>query len=138
MIRVLIFEDNMEYVQLMERAFKAYEGREFELVHFAELGAGLESLIKETYDAVLLDLTLVDASESITLGSMQEYGDQLPVIVLSATTHDRLERVVRDHGMDFRVKDATPWREVPEIVTAAVREFRLARQAEDIADQDPK
>lgn len=124
MIRVLMIEDNPEYVQLMVRAFETNEGRDFELVHFDKLSAGLKSLSKESYDAVLLDLTLPDASESITLGCMQEYGDQLPVIVLSATRHNVLERVARDHGMDFRVKDETPWREVPEIVSAAVHEFR--------------
>ena len=67
-IRVLLVEDNPGDARLVEETLAEVRSARFDLTHVTRLDDARQSLEKEQYDAVLLDLFLEECTSSATFG----------------------------------------------------------------------
>jgi len=102
--RVVIVEDNPGDVDLVrETLAEAVPG--VDVRSFSRLADAAEYLATEPSDAVILDLSLPDASEMEGLRRIRAAVPAMPVIVLTGATDERLVAGALDHGaQDYLVK----------------------------------
>lgn len=86
--RVLIVDDHPLFRDALETALdRAFSG-EATTQHAACLSDAIAALVDASYDLVLLDLTLSDASGFSGLTDLQGRGVKCPIVVVSATESD--------------------------------------------------
>ncbi|OPA74647.1 DNA-binding response regulator [Paenibacillus selenitireducens] len=87
--RILIIEDDTDIARLVQQLFEsnAYEAV---AVHDGEIG--LKVALEETWDLILLDLSLPEISGIELLKILRDRGKKVPVIIVTAV--DRTESVV--------------------------------------------
>ena len=87
--KVLLVEDNPGDALLLREALGDLAGSlSFDLVHVGRLEAALQRIGQETFDAILLDLSLPDAQGVDTVVRMQEAAPRLPIVVLTGLDND--------------------------------------------------
>ena len=73
-IHILLIEDNVPDADYLQEMLAEVQNPSFSVLHAARLSKGLELLISEKIDAVLLDLGLPDSQGMETLVKRQEPG----------------------------------------------------------------
>jgi DNA-binding response OmpR family regulator len=86
--KVLLVEDNPGDVRLLNEALLEVQPAPFDLVHVDRFITAIESLKRETFSAVLLDLSLPDAKGLDTVVRMQREADAVPIVVLTGLDDD--------------------------------------------------
>lgn len=81
--RILLVEDNPSDVMLLMRQLDVHAPGEFEVQTAQSIRDGLESLSRTTFDVVLLDLFLPDASGLKGIVDIYSVHPQVPIIVLT-------------------------------------------------------
>ncbi|MCX7680740.1 MAG: ATP-binding protein [Anaerolineae bacterium] len=104
-IRILMIEDDAEYVSLIRALLRVMWDTPSTLEHAGTLAQGLELLHSGRFDVVLLDLTLPDCYGFETFTTLRARAGQIPVIVLTGTSDRVLAlRAVREGAQDYLVK----------------------------------
>ncbi len=99
---------------------------QLEVVHVERIGAALERLCDRAIDAVLLDLSLPDATGLNGLRQIRAAAPQLPVIMLTGSAdHGLAGAAVRDGAQDYLVKGMTDG----ETLARAIRYAVLRQQS---------
>ena len=89
-IRCLLIEDNPIDVKIIKYCLTEVVQFKFH-VHWANcLSDGLKKIAKETYDIVLLDLSLPDSKDIDTFKQVFENIDNTPIIVITANEDEKL------------------------------------------------
>lgn len=94
--RVLIIEDDAQIRNFITYALRA-EG--FQTLAAATAQAGLDLLVGEAVDLVLLDMGLPDYDGMDVIAKVREWSD-LPILVVSARDQDREKAAALDAGAD--------------------------------------
>jgi signal transduction histidine kinase len=104
--RVLLIEADSNDVCLLRKALE--DGRaSFELSVASTLAEGLETVARNSWDVVLSDLSLPDASGLDTVRRLRSSAPDLPIIVLSSVADDEAAHETLDHGaQDYLVKNS--------------------------------
>ena len=99
-MNILLIEDNLAEARLLQEVLKGAIVSRFNLAHVKRLGEAIAALKTETFDVVLLDLTLPDSEGLASLDSLIQHAPSLPVVVLTNTNDDELaiESVVVTRG----------------------------------------
>jgi len=117
-IRVLLVEDNPGDARLVQELLSdAYPGKA-KVQHARTAADAMEALSrsakspKETFDIVLLDLSMPDSQWLASFGQMQAVAPRVPVVVLTGLDDDDMAlRSIREGAQDYLVKgDVTPER----------------------------
>ena len=104
-IKLLLVEDNAAEARLLQEYLKAVKSKQFSLVHVKRLRAAIDRLESESFDIILLDLTLPDSEGLETLEAMNAIAPSLPIVVLTHTEDDELAvSLVRRGAQDYLVK----------------------------------
>ncbi|MEJ2345900.1 MAG: PAS domain S-box protein [Gammaproteobacteria bacterium] len=104
-IRVLLVEDNPGDARLVELSLSEVTGTHFEVVHADRLGHALTVLRSESFDAVLLDLSLPDSFGLDTASQIEAADPSLPIVVLSGLADDAVAlEAVKGGAQDYLVK----------------------------------
>jgi signal transduction histidine kinase len=105
--RILIVEDNPGDARLVEECFRENGARlASAFVAAGSLAAGLETLERDTFDVVLLDLSLPDSSGIETFQSVQAKASDVAIIVLSGNEDEALAaEIVKMGAQDSLSKD---------------------------------
>src|SRR5215208_718773 len=104
-MRVLLVEDNDDDALLIEETLSATA---IAIERAERLSTALQKLAKETFDAVLLDLSLPDAHGLETLGRMRRDGPSVPIIVLSGLNSEEIGvKAVEEGAQDYLIKGQT-------------------------------
>ncbi len=104
-IRVLLLEDNAGDARLMGELLKESTTTQFDLVHVERLTDALIKLTKETFDVVIIDLTVPDSSGFETFLKIRSLSEDLPIIVLTGFSEDELaEKTLQEGAQDYLVK----------------------------------
>lgn len=104
-VKILLIEDNLAEARLLQEFLKQAKSHEFSLVHVKRLGEALQELRRETYDVILLDLTLPDSEGLASLAPLITQAPSLPIVVLTNTNDDELAlEAVRRGAQDYLVK----------------------------------
>jgi glutamate dehydrogenase (NAD(P)+) len=95
-LRVLLFEDIPEQLELLEQLLLQSKHPQIELTTVDTLARGCPLLVKQKFDVILLDLDLPDSRGFETFRRVQAQAPEVPVIVLS----DREDRRAAARAVD--------------------------------------
>jgi diguanylate cyclase (GGDEF)-like protein/PAS domain S-box-containing protein len=106
-IRVLLIEDSPGDARLVEIYLSQASAATYRLTHCGRLDDGLEQLDQNSYDIVLLDLTLPDSHGIETFERAYAHGREVPIVVMTGHDDSKLAlRAVREGAQDYLVKSA--------------------------------
>jgi DNA-binding response OmpR family regulator len=137
-LKVLLVEDDPAQARLVEALLG--EAEEIAVAHEATLGAALDRLREEPFDAVLLDLSLPDAAGDDVIDQVRRVAPETAVVVSSGqSAADRLlvRAAVRKGADDLLPKAEVTTASLARVLTVAVERRRLLtavqRHAADLA-----
>ncbi|MGK7917971.1 MAG: ATP-binding protein [Prochloraceae cyanobacterium] len=103
--KILLIEDNLAEARLLQEFLKEANHKQFSLVHVQRLQQALQLLEQESFDAILLDLTLPDSQGLSSLEPLMKKAPSLPIVVLTNMNDDELAiEAVRQGAQDYLVK----------------------------------
>ncbi|MBF2025268.1 MAG: response regulator [Oscillatoriales cyanobacterium C42_A2020_001] len=104
-VRMLLVEDNPAEARFLQELLKGTLFGRFDLVHTQRLWDAIAYLNKESFDLILLDLTLPDSQGIESLDSLIQQAPSLPIVVLTNTNDEELAvEAVRHGAQDYLVK----------------------------------
>ncbi|MHA1498744.1 MAG: response regulator [Promethearchaeota archaeon] len=104
-ISVLIIEDNPGDARLIKEMLKEATQFDINLIEYSTLSNGLEELIKNEIEVILLDLNLPDCSGLNTISIIHEKVKNIPIIILTGRDDELLAIQSLKLGMqDYLVK----------------------------------
>ncbi|WGV28133.1 hybrid sensor histidine kinase/response regulator [Halotia branconii] len=105
LVKILLIEDNLAEARLLQEFLKQAQSKEFTLVHVKRLQEALQEIRKDTYDVILLDLTLPDSQGLSSLPPLMINAPSIPIVVLTNTNDEELAiEAVRQGAQDYLVK----------------------------------
>ncbi|MDJ0736936.1 MAG: hybrid sensor histidine kinase/response regulator [Nostocaceae cyanobacterium] len=128
-INILLIEDNLAYARLLQEFIKQANSHELNIIHVTYLAEAIKKVSKDTYDIILLDLTLPDSEGLASLAPLMSQAPSIPIVVLTNTNDDELAlEAVRRGAQDYLVK-----REVNPAVL--LRSLRYAIERKQVLEQ---
>ncbi|MDJ0843121.1 ATP-binding protein [Crocosphaera sp.] len=104
-IKVLLIEDNLAEARLLHEVLKGATRQEFRLCHEKRLGDALNQLQTQTFDIILLDLTLPDSQGLDSFVPIISQNSHIPIVVLTNMNDEELAlEAVRKGAQDYLVK----------------------------------
>lgn len=104
-IKVLSIEDDHEYAHLLREMLTAAWDAPFDLEHADRLSTGQERLAAETFDLILLDLSLPDSWGFDSFTEVHKRAPDVPIIVLSGLGDRKLAmRAVQEGAQGYLIK----------------------------------
>lgn len=104
-IKVLLIEDNQGDAVLIREMLKEVKSTEFKVKHAHILSEGMEYLLKEDFDIILLDLALPDSTGIKTFTITNEHAPELPIIILTGLSDEEFAiKAVGEGAQDYLVK----------------------------------
>ncbi len=105
MKQILLIEDNAIELRLLQEVLKGSILHRCELTAVQRLRDGIALLETQTFDLILLDLSLPDSVGLTSLDRLLAIAPQLPIVVLTNTDDDELAlEAVRHGAQDYLVK----------------------------------
>jgi len=104
-LRILLVEDNPGDARLTRELLLESGALDFDMAHVTTLGEALQRLAAESFDIVLLDLSLGDAQGLETVVRVHQRFPLVPVIVLSGLDDEgKAVEAVQNGAQDYLVK----------------------------------
>lgn len=105
LFNVLLVEDNPGDAYLIQEQFKTAKTDRYHLTHVEYLATAISSLAKNSFDIILLDLSLPDSQGLETLKTVKEYSWEIPIVILSGINDEEFAiQAVRQGAQDYLVK----------------------------------
>ena len=102
---VLLVEDNPGDAFLIQERFKTAKTHIFYLNHVEYLAQAIALLAQNSFDVILLDLSLPDSRGIETLKTIKEHSWEIPIVILSGINDEELAiQAVRQGAQDYLVK----------------------------------
>ncbi|OCQ94328.1 histidine kinase [Oscillatoriales cyanobacterium USR001] len=129
-LKVLLVEDNLDDAEMIQELLLTNRGSQaLLLTPVVRLSQALEYLRQETFDAILLDLSLPDSQGFQTVARLQEYGLNIPIIVLTGNINEEIATQSIQAGVqEYLVK-----REVDSKLLMRSLRYAIARQKRQAA-----
>ncbi len=104
-MNILLVEDEPGDVLLIQEMFKEIVDTDFKLIHTNRLELALQHLIKDNFDAMLLDLGLLDSQGMNTFTTMRMHSPQLPIIILTGLIDEEFAvNAIGEGAQDYLIK----------------------------------
>jgi len=104
-IEIFLFEDNQEDAILAQYLLAEIENLDYSIRHVKRLSQGLELLLLEKPDIILLDLNLPDSNGLETFAAVNEIAGGVPIIIMSGLTDKDLALTAVQMGaQDYLIK----------------------------------
>ncbi len=104
-MRILMVEDNAGDARLLRELLSEESGMTFVLSHVVRLSEAVKRLTDEPFDAILLDITLPDATGIDTVRRIREVAPQIPIVILTGHTDEAFAvTAVREGAQDYLIK----------------------------------
>jgi diguanylate cyclase (GGDEF)-like protein len=104
-IKTLLIEDNPDDVELMKDLFSEANCSLTGFVHADELSAGLEILAHNSFEIVLLDITLPDSYGPDTFYKLHDKIPETPIIVITGNRDEKLiGNLLQNGAQDYLIK----------------------------------
>lgn len=128
-IRVFLIEDNPGDAHLVERYLAAAEGEGFRLETADRVAAGIERIVSDEPDVLLLDLNLPDSQGLETFRRVYSRVPELPLIVMTGQDDRALAlEAVRDGAQDYLVKHEVDTELLVRAIHYAIERKRFAEE----------
>jgi diguanylate cyclase (GGDEF)-like protein len=144
-LKVLLIEDDLDDLALFEEALLEIEERLYtrkwmtpcELVPVDRISEALECLRSETFDVVLLDLTLPDAHGPDAFVRVRASAPDVPVIVLVSEADESLAiTLMRQGAQDYLIKSELDCLPLARSLRCAVERSRVSSAMKSLAFLD--
>lgn len=125
--KILLLEDEEAHAFMIQRAF-AKTAPQYSLILVSTLSAARQALAENTaFAAVIFDLNLPDGRGTDLLEEIGQW--ELPAIIMTSFG-DETEAVkaLKQGAMDYVAKSEYAFKEMPQIVNRAIREFRQIQE----------
>jgi two-component system cell cycle sensor histidine kinase/response regulator CckA len=104
-LRVLLIEDNPGDADWVEEHLSELGTYQVEITRAPRLEEGLRELTSQAFDAVIVDLSLPDASPAQTLAHIRKTRESVAILVLSGSEDDQVRReALRSGAQEFLTK----------------------------------
>ncbi len=104
-IKALLVEDNPDDAHLLREYLKEVGSAQVELVHAQQLKDALKRLAEESFDVILLDLSLPDSRGIETVRRMRVQAGAVPIVVLTGLDDTEIAMQAAQEGaQDYLVK----------------------------------
>jgi signal transduction histidine kinase len=105
-VNILIIEDSLAEARLLRELLSESQKELFNIVHVQRLREAIKQLeTSDSYDLILLDLSLPDSQGLNSLESVNQKAPHLPIVVLTNTEDDELSvNALRQGAQDYLVK----------------------------------
>ena len=135
-IKVLLIEDSEADARFILEMLKEIKSK-FELVHSKKLGEGLQILNEDSFDVLLLDLSLPDSMGFDTFENAHTHKPGLPIVILSGLDDEELAiKAVRKGAQDYLIKGDVSTRILSRAISYAIErkntEKELIESREDL------
>ncbi len=105
LLRVLLVEDNPGDADLIVGLLPGEGPTQFKVECVPQLSEALERVGKDRFDIILLDLGLPDSDGLDTLRDMQRQAAELPIIVLTSISDERVAlAAIQEDAQDYLIK----------------------------------
>ena len=120
-LKILMVEDNRADAVLLRETLLDIEPEAFDLSWDDRVGKALNRLKRNSFDAILLDLTLPDSQGLATLELVQSAAKGIPLIVVTGIEDEELAiRAIRQGAQDYLVKGRSDGRGIARAIRYAV------------------
>ena len=138
MIRVLLVEHNPADATRAIEMLRETEKGEIEVIHVERLSSAMHRLGRESFDAILMDRSLVDTHGLDTLDLIQAALGRMPIVVLGKKDDEAAERQMIQHGaQEVVIKDGSTAAQLTRAVRHAVERKKAEQHLSYLAQQDP-
>ncbi|MEG4323635.1 MULTISPECIES: PAS domain S-box protein [unclassified Microcoleus] len=129
-LKVLLVEDCAEDAELIQELLSECRlGQLIETTNVVRLREAIEILSCEIFDVILLDLSLPDSQKFNTLFRLQDFGINIPIVILTAANDEELAvELIAAGAQDYLVKTQVDSRLLVRTLRCAIA--RQKRQAE--------
>lgn len=129
-IRLLLVEDNPGDAVLLRETLREVGGTDqFVLTHATRLDEALEKLSSQTFDVILLDLSLPDAHGLETLSRANASAAGTPIVVLTGNNDDTIAfKAVQEGAQDYLVKGQVDANLLARSLRYAIERQRMVAQ----------
>ena len=125
-ITVLLIEDNEGDAYLVSESLANFQPRPFKITHRDRLSSGLASLSDESFDLVLLDLSLPDSDGFETFRRVRESSPFIPIVILTGLDdQDLANKTAREGGQDYLLKQFTGGELLKRLMRQAIERKRI-------------
>jgi PAS domain S-box-containing protein len=105
LLKVLLVEDNFKEAELFQKLLSEDGAISFELTHLRQLHETLKLLAQNSFDVILLDLSLPDSQGLETMERVRATAPLTPIVVLSGLNDQELAlQVIRSGAQDYLLK----------------------------------
>ena len=134
---VMLIEDNAADARLMVEILTETEAGSYSLQLVKRVSSALQSLNKQKFDVILLDLTLPDGRGLDTVRRICIACQQIPVIVLTGLEDDALAlSAVQAGAQDYLIKGQVGGHEITRSIRYAIERKRLEERLQFQATHD--
>lgn len=113
-LNILVVDDNKFPRKMLIKALP--EGPEYEVAEFSRGQEALDAIAASQPDLMFLDLTMPDMDGFTVLSRLQEAGNKLNVIVISADIQERAVQRVMDLGARAFLKKPVSTEEISRVM----------------------
>ena len=133
-MRLLFVEDNSDDVLIIEAMLSA---KAVEIEHASSLSLAQEKLARDSFDLVLLDLSLPDARGPGMIGSVRNQAPGIPIVVLSAPSDENaaiqtIEQGAQDYLIKGQVEAQLLWRSLRNAIQRHAVEDRITERNREL------
>jgi len=138
MIRVLLVENNPADARRALDLLREKENGQIEVIHVERLSSALHRLGRESFDAILMDRTLVDTHGLDTLDLIQAALGRMPIVVLGEKDDEAAERQMIQHGaQEVVIKEGSTSEQLTRALRHAVERKKAEQHLSYLAQHDP-
>ena len=138
-IKILLVEDNPYDAELLREMLLGVSTVQFDWVHVTLLGDALKRLREDTFDAILLDLSLPDSHGQETLAKAYAQAHDTPIVVLTGHADEGLAiKTVHQGAQDYLVKGQVDGPALVRAVRYAIERHRLIAELDRSRQQQLK
>lgn len=105
-INILLIEDNLGDIFLIREMLKQTHTTEFDLMSVSRLEEAIQCIRKNSFEIILLDLSLPDSQGLDTFLHLTRESNRIPIVVLTGSKDENLAvETVRRGAQDYLVKE---------------------------------
>jgi signal transduction histidine kinase len=124
-LRILLVEDSPSDAILLKECLTQNDLGEFKFIHLETLSEGLQVLHRESFDVLLLDLSLPDSHGSETFLRVRKAAPHLPIVVLTSVEDEAVGlEAVRQGVQDYLIKGQAYGRQTARSIRYAIERKR--------------
>ena len=134
-VKLLLVEDDPDDVWVMRNLLGDRWDEPFDMVQVELLSAAVERLAEDSFDVILLDLTLPDSQGLETFFVVNSQADETPIVILSSCDDEQSAvKAVQAGAQDYLVKGQVNDRVLARSIRYAIERSRRRRAEEEVRD----